>query len=440
MSKLNYHLPTLTTPTDVQFLTSPNITSNSRFFYKDLTSNNYEHRIKLNPENETNIDLLSNAPVNQTQMKVIKEFPTTEPNAFEKADAEAEITAQIAKHKYQNLLLKEKDINNVVANRNKALRKEKKNEKEDMKFILEQIIKDSLMFSKKHNPIKSMLPTSIGEMIKKVKEDNIDISIGSVNISNQSIGKYNENEFLTSLGVDVHNLDPENVNVNIDKAYEYIDKWGNNSNRDLKQVLRYKVVNQIMSVEEKKASQKVNAINKKLNQYKRKKQDENKQLKKELEENMKSDSSTRRRQKGKMQTTKSQGKMMKTPVTNWNDLSKKKSTPVVEVRRPISTKDGRGVGAYGSRKRKNYIEEVKEPKTTMKLHSYNHVDKILEFIHGSNNLSANKNICKHFLNIKYNKKMDELTKKVIDHNRIETTLETTANTISNQGVKCFTSS
>jgi hypothetical protein len=128
---------------------------------------------------------------------------------------------------------------------------------------------------------------------------------------------------------------------------------------------------------------------------------------------------------------------MKAPV-DWKELSKKKSAPVVEVRRPISTKDGRG--ARGSRKRKNYIEEVKEPKTTMKLHSYNHVDKILEFIHGSNNLSANKNICKHFLNIKYNKKMDELTKKVIDHNRIETTLETTANTISNQGVKYFTSS
>ena len=120
-----------------------------------------------------------------------------------------------------------------------------------------------------------MLPESINDIVKNIKEDkNINLSMNSINLSHLSgtsstsanKKRYESNEFLKLLGLDLINLTPDNIKLDIDKAWDFIMSW--NVNRDIYEVIRYKVVNEISSVEEKKASLKVAKINNKINKYK----------------------------------------------------------------------------------------------------------------------------------------------------------------------------
>jgi cysteine sulfinate desulfinase/cysteine desulfurase-like protein len=145
-------------------------------------------------------------------------------------------------------------LEQLVNTRNKSIQQEIDQEKLSLKAELTQIIRDALLFSKKNNPMTSMLPNSINEIISKVKEDNkaLNISVSSINLSQtskasiRSIQKYESNAFLKALGIDLLNLHPDNININVDKAYEFISKW--KTDRNVRQVIRYKVVNEIMSI------------------------------------------------------------------------------------------------------------------------------------------------------------------------------------------------
>ena len=413
-------MASLNGPSDLQYLKDCNIQSNSKIIYKDITSNNYENRIKLDPENETKMDIRNYIPLNHLNQTIIKEYPE-ETNAFEKADIEADITKQISNHKYQVLLQKEKNINEIVSKKNKEIRDNFKKEKEDLKRELTQIIRDALTFSKKNNPMTSMLPNSITGMITKIKEDKgLNISVNSLNNSqmsknsSRSVKKYESNAFLKALGIDLLNLSPDNIKIDIDQAYNFILNW--KTDRNIREVIRYKVVNEIMSVEEKRASQRVEKLNKKIAVYKHKKKEEGMKLKKELEEAMKAEED---KQDPKL---KVKMKMMnsvrgKTPKDFSDKNKQKKFGAKVELRKKTVSSDKM------RRRRGKKEQEVKEPKIKIKLNSYNHVDKILQFIHQSDELSENPTICKHFLNIKYNKKMDDLTRKLMAKNRLESTID-----------------
>ena len=132
-----------------------------------------------------------------------------------------------------------------------------------------------------------MLPNSITGMITKIKEDKgLNISVNSLNISqmsknsSRSVKKYESNAFLKALGIDLLNLSPDNIKIDIDQAYNFILNW--KTDRNIREVIRYKVVNEIMSVEEKRASQRVEKLNKKIAVYKHKKKEQGMKLKKEL--------------------------------------------------------------------------------------------------------------------------------------------------------------
>ena len=70
-------------------------------------------------------------------------------------------------------------------------------------------------------------------------------------------------------------------------------------------------------------------------------------------------------------------------------------------------------------RKKSKIMEENRPKQVIKLNAYRHVDKILNFIDNSENLSKNEAILNHFMNIKYKKKMDEMNRRIINKNKIE---------------------
>ena len=76
-------MASLNGPSDLQYLKDCNIQSNSKIVYKDITSNNYENRIKLDPENETKMDIRNYIPLNHLSQTIIKEYPE-EINAFDK--------------------------------------------------------------------------------------------------------------------------------------------------------------------------------------------------------------------------------------------------------------------------------------------------------------------------------------------------------------------
>lgn len=399
-------------PSDLQYLKDCNIESNSEFYYRDLTSNNYEHRIKLDPTNERKMDIRSYIPLNHLHQNIIKEppLPPSE-NAFDKADIESDIAKQISHHKYQQLLQKEKHIAEMNSKKNKEIRDNFIREKMELKAELTAIIRDALTFSKKNNPMIAMLPNSI---VKLQDNKALNISSNSLNmsqasrVSSRSVQKYESNAFLKSLGIDLLNLSPDNINIDIDKAYANIQNW--KTDRNIREVIRYKVVNEIMSVEEKRASQKVEKLNKKLAVYKTKKKEESVRLKKQLEEAMKAEED-KKDPKMKMKIKMMQSVNMK------RDFSVKKKGPKfssVDEKKPVEIK----------RKKKDKNKNMlTEPKKKIKLNSYHHVDKILKFIHQSDALSENPAICKHFMNIKYNKKMDDLTKKLLSKNKLESAID-----------------
>ena len=55
-----------------------------------------------------------------------------------------------------------------------------------------------------------------------------------------------KNDFLNSLGIDTENLNVNNVNIDIDKCWNYIVKIA--KGRNVEDILRYKVVNTIMNL------------------------------------------------------------------------------------------------------------------------------------------------------------------------------------------------
>ena len=112
-----------------------------------------------------------------------------------------------------------------------------------------------------------MLPDNINEIVEKAKKETQDLSL-TLNLSRVSriskvsnIGMYSlleKNEFLNSLGVDTENLSINNINIDIDKCWNYIFKIS--KGRKVEDILRYKVVNIIMNLVEKKSSEKARKI------------------------------------------------------------------------------------------------------------------------------------------------------------------------------------
>ena len=392
--------------------------SNSLLHRKEFANKEYKNRISLNPLGELKLELRDQIPTYHIRDVILKTNylnELEEIKAFDKANFESDINSQLKKQKYQLLLEKDKHINKLCNSKTKEIKTQFENRKKSLKEQLTSIIKDSLLFAKKNSPVAAMLPPGANEFFQKLSkekggegEDNlIDFSSPkkvirsnsekkNPNYTKKQFIKKSKNEFLSLIGVDLDNLSLDNINIDIDKAWDFLLTWAKGRNVD--EILRYKVVNSIMSLTEQKASEKVRLIYQKLelfNEHKkkqrkealRKKREEEKKKKEELKKMNPKDIIT-----AKMKESLKETKTFKTE-SSWSSRPKMK-------------------------KKKPKIEEEVVKKEIIKLNAYDDVDEIIRFINNSKYNSQSKFCKDHFNNIKRTKTMDQNMKRLMYKNLI----------------------
>ena len=408
-----------------------NYRSNSLRHYRNISSFNYEHRIRLNPLGETKtMDIRNQFPLSHIKKNFIKSEVFTPKDksiksAFEKAEMEETITKHIIKQKHQNLLRNEKSIRKNCYRQNRLNKKIFQKKKENLKSELTRIIRDAFQFSKKNSAVRAMLPANIDEIVDQVKKEthnlSVNLSLSQVSrisrISNTKLNSIIEkNEFLNSLGIDTENMNYNKINIDIDKCWNYIVKIA--KGRNVADILRYKVVNTIMSMTEKKSAEKAKKIYEKLDIYKRYKENKRKQelrRKRNLELNGEEDIKKYIKQKMRKSVTE---KKIFINEKNKNDKKDKKDKN----------------DKYGNYKKNNWRKNKQKKRSEsvgninpendsqskyMRFNSYDDVNKIISFIDKSRKNSRSRLYRNHFQNIQTTKDMDKTLKNLIIKNEVK---------------------
>ena len=395
--------------------------SNSQVHYKDISSFDYEHRIRLNPSGEAKtMDIRNQIPVSHIRDSFVKSELSCPKNnnqatAYEKAEIEEKINFHSINQKHQNLLRREKKIKNRCHKININIKQKFETRKQRLKNELTRIIKDALKFSKKNSAVRAMLPDNINDIVAQVKKETQDLSLNLSRISRisrvSSLGMNSvleKNDFLNSLGVDMENLNVNNVNIDIDKCWNYIVKIAKGKN--VEDILRYKVVNIIMNLTEKKSAEKAKKIYEKLEIYKR-------YMKGKKMEEM----------RRKRMEEKKKEKVLKGNIKEY--LKQKMYKSLSEPKMFGIDKNDKMKGVYGKKtslkKRKKFkraestgITTTETNKKFKRLNAYNDVSKIINFIDNSKKNSQSKVCRDHFANIQITKNMDITLQKMIEKNDI----------------------
>ena len=392
--------------------------SQSHFDYK--TPNNFDRYINLHSFGENKkIDIRNQVPISHIRDSFIKSEYNSPTNkcgktAFEKASIEEAIKTYTNKQKYQNLLSKHKMIKNICHKTNMTLKKKIESKKERLKIQLQRIISDALKFSKKNSAVRAMLPDNIDDIVAQAKKETKDISM-SLNLSHvsrisrvSSVGYsiLEKNEFLNSLGVDLENFNSNNINIDIDKCWNYVDKIA--KGRKIEDVLRFKVVNTIMRVTEKKSSEKARKIYEKLEIYK-----------KFMEAKKKEEKKRKRIEDAKKE------KILKNNIDQYikNRIRKsvtEKKIFIPEDKYAFSFNKKNNLKKNKKMKRIASAGNIKTEtgKKFKRLNAYNDVSKIITFIDKSNMNSQSKICRNHYDNIKITKNMDTVKERLLIKNDI----------------------
>ena len=389
--------------TDLNGILNPQGRSNSLFHYRPIANQKYSSRISLDPESERKLHL----KYQKNPGHIFNVFYKTnflEENkslkANERADLQSEMNTHLKKQKYQILLEKDFLIQNVCNKKNNEIKTEFNERKMKIKNKLIQIIRESLIFAKNNSPVGAMLQSNVQNFLERIKTepDNSLISLESTKENNEKTKldnskknkKKQKNEFLRLIGVDVENLSINNINLNIDKAWNYILKLGNG--RNIEDILRMKVVNSIMSLTEQNAALKVKHINQKYEIYKEHKNEEKmEKLKKKREEEEKKLEEFRQMDpreiiKEKIKESLGQKSNLR-KYSHSMDLMNKK------------------------RKKENKV------KKRIELDSYKDVEQILDIIKNSEKDSKSRLFLDHYINIRRRKSIDLRKEKAMEKNK-----------------------
>lgn len=217
--------------------------SNSKFLYKKGKKNYSKTNISSN--------LYNNIPKNITLKKIprpncITPIRHIDLDAYEKAEIETAINNQIKSKKYQNIILKDREIKNYLHLENNEVKKDIAQQKMKLKEDLTKIIKDSISLAKNTYKTTNLSVDSRDVKKSSSKQKNID--------------------FLNSIGINIEpvNNRNNNININIDKTWNYVNKISKGKN-NIDDLLRYKIVHNLMVIAGKKKNNILNRSNSKNN-------------------------------------------------------------------------------------------------------------------------------------------------------------------------------
>ena len=178
-------------------------------------------------------------------------------SAYEKADIESNILNQIKSKNYQTILQKDKNISYYLTTENKELKKEINKKKLKLKDDLTKIINKSISLANKINSYKYI---SVDKKLKR-------------NQSQNDIRKKN-NDFLENLGIKIEFNENKNViNIDIDKAWKYINKISKGKQNNIDNILKQKIINNILNLKIENGNKKLirgNSKNSHKNEIKKK--------------------------------------------------------------------------------------------------------------------------------------------------------------------------
>ena len=170
-------------------------------------------------------------------------------DAYAKADIESNITKQLKSKNIQNILEKDKKIKYYLTTENNEIKKEINQKKLKLKKDLIKIINDCL---------------SLAKISHKNKNASVDNKILNKNNSQIIIREKNK-QFLDSIGINIELFKNKknNVTIDIDKAWDYVNKISNGKN-NIDDILKYKIVNTILNLIGENRN---NIINRKYSYY-----------------------------------------------------------------------------------------------------------------------------------------------------------------------------
>ena len=474
-----------------QLLTSQySVVNNSNFVYKSTQSPFRETNVKL-PFDNKNIELRNYKSKNlnhrefdssrfnnkkifpyKTEPISIKENEIIELNAWDKANHYSEITKRRQIRKKEILKEKELTIQDAIINRQEKIFIEEEKEKIQLEKDIISIISHALKFSKDNNPMQAMMSSEMNEQLLKLSKQrrsnkkvnsslnkSLNKSLNSLmnlsSLSTKSV-KYDSNRFLKALGLDVGNLNPDNITINIDSALDQISKWRLVDKSKIRNLIRMRVINEISSIEERKSVLKMQKLNQKYKSIKKKHEENKKSKEKELKllnENA--------RQKFNAFNRVKEDKTQMNVDNNISDISKieKDNNPYININNNythIQVKDNstfnnetnsllksttmkthddsrtdklsKMFSAKSKSKSKGkakYIVFQKKTKTNRPagkkvLNSYHQAEQLLKIVYSNPSLKENLSLKSHFENIYQYKETDDLISKVIYRNRITT--------------------
>ena len=405
-----------TTASNLNTQKNPKCRSNSLLHRKETANKEYKNRISLSPLGELKMDIRDQIPtyhINDVILKTNYLNELDEIKAFDKANIEADINKEIKKQKYQILLEKDLYLNKLCQDKNNEIKSQLDKRKKALQDKLNIIIRDSLIFAEKNSPVASMLPPGAAEFFEKMQTEGYDNTLNFGNNTQTTLRSNtekkstrakrkftNKNEFLSLLGLDINNLSKDNVNVDIDKAWNFMMSWA--KGRDVEDILRMKVVNAIMSLTEKMAAEKVRKLYEKLDLFK----DYKKRLRREALRKKREEEKKRQEELKQMDP---------------KELIKLKLRESFSQPKKFVKEDSFSLLSTGRSFRKKRIKEQEEEspkKVVIRLNAYRDVDKIISFIDNSKKNSQSKYCKDHFKNIKGTKTMDQHMKNIVNKNSI----------------------
>jgi len=426
---------------NLQYLPKARISSNSEFHDRISLIKEHEKEVKLKFEGDKNIQLNYNNFIHLKPHLAYKESLPSTYSSFDNARIQSLKTEEYFKQKRQIIEGKRKIIEKIVNERDRKIKEQYDIEKSELKTFLIRIIKDALKFSKECTPMISMMPNILKTQIENLGDDKITFyknnnkSLNTLNLSN--VSNYNKpmltNSFLTELGLDLNNLTPDNIDIDIDRAYNFIKKW-KVRNEDVNDVIRKKVVCEIMNVEERRSVRRIKTLEEKVEKCVNLVEKEkirnfagNPGLKKKSSINSNPGGDIENIGKARQTSYHKFNKRSLTPTS----IRNKSSTRVVDSGKIIEDHDCMK-NIYGSETvsslphyEKNKVREKcvlcknhDKYQKVFKFNSYRNVDKIVKYINSHQTLRENNNLAFHFQNIKYTKNFDEITKKMMSENNL----------------------